>query len=191
MVCGIIRQMDTTTSLREQVGKILEIIKSDIATIRTGRATPSLVESLVVSVYGGSAKMKVLECATIGTLDTQTLVITPFDHSIIHEIEKGIRESNTGLSPVVDGTVIRISLPPLSQERREELIKLMHQKLENGKVMIRQARHEAMEEIKKNDDGVSEDEVERLEKEAQKMIDDAILMIESIGKHKSDELMQI
>lgn len=183
--------MDSTRNLREQIGKILDIIKSDIGTIRTGRATPALVENLSVMVYGGSAKMKVLEVATIGTLDTQTLVITPFDHSIILEIEKGIRESNTGLSPVVDGTVIRISLPPLSQERREELIKLMHQKLENGKVMVRQARHETMEKIKKNEEGVSEDEVERLEKEAQKMVDDAIAMVESIGKQKSDELMQI
>lgn len=183
--------MEITKDLREQIGKILDIIKSDIGTIRTGRATPALVENLSVMVYGGSAKMKVLEVATIGTLDTQTLVITPFDHSIIHEIEKGIRESNTGLSPVVDGTVIRISLPPLSQERREELIKLMHQKLENGKVMVRQARHEAMEKIKKNEERVSEDEVERLEKEAQKMIDDAIATVESIGKQKSDELMQI
>jgi ribosome recycling factor len=183
--------MDITQNLKDQIGKILEIIKADIGAIRTGRATPALVENLSVMVYGGSAKMKVLEVATIGTLDTQTLVITPFDHSIIHEIEKGIRESNTGLSPVVDGTVIRISLPPLSQERREELIKLMHQKLENGKVMIRQARHETMEEIKKNSDGMSEDETERLEKEAQKMIDDAILIVENIGKQKSDELMQI
>lgn len=183
--------MDITQNLREQIGKVLEIIKSDIGTIRTGRATPALVENLSVMVYGGTTKMKILELATIGTLDTQTLIITPFDQSIIHEVEKGIREANTGLNPVIDGAVLRISLPPLSQERREELIKLMHQKLENGKVMMRQARHEAMEDIKKNTDGMSEDEIERLEKEAQRLIDEGILLIENMGKQKSDELMQI
>ncbi len=178
-------------NLNEHIQKILELIKQDIATIRTGRATPALVENISISVYGGSAHMKVLELATIGALDSQTLVITPFDHSVIHEIEKGIREANTGISPVIDGQVLRISLPPLSQERREELIKLMRQKLENGRVMIRQARHDGMEEVKRNNEGISEDEVERIEKEVQKQIDTAMNMIDGLGKQKEDELLQI
>ena len=184
--------MDNSTlnDLNQHIQKIMEILKTDLGTIRTGRATPSLVENLVIPVYGGSAKMRVMELATIGTLDTQTLVITPFDKSIINEVQKGIQEANTGLSPVVDSGVIRISLPPLSQERREELIKLMHHKLENGRVMTRQARHEAMEEVKKLE-GVSEDEIERLEKEVQKVIDTTMVTIDGMGKQKEDELMQI
>lgn len=179
------------TNLQQHIHKILDLIKQDVATIRTGRATPSLVEGISVSVYGGSAHMKVMELATIGAVDTQTLVITPFDQSVTHEIEKGIREANTGLNPVVDGTLIRISLPPLSQERRQELIKLMKQKLENGKVMVRQARHDALEELKKQSDGVSEDEIDRMEKEIQKHIDSAMNTVDAMGKQKEDELLQI
>lgn len=176
--------------LHQQIQKVMEVLKTDLGTIRTGRATPALVENLVIPVYGGSAKMRVMELATIGTLDTQTLIITPFDKSIVNEVQKGIQEANTGLSPVVDSGAIRISLPPLSQERREELIKLMHHKLENGRVMTRQARHDAMDEVKKLE-GVSEDEVERLEKEVQKVVDSTMGTIDSMGKQKEEELLAI
>lgn len=176
------------TSQRMQ--KVLEVLKTDIATIRTGRATPSLVENIVISAYSGSAKLKVMELATIGAQDTQTLVITPFDQATIHEIEKGIQEASTGLNPVVDAPVIRISIPPLSQERREELIHLMHQKLENGRIMIRQARQDAMNDVKKSED-MSEDEEHRLEKEIQKVTDDFMAQIEAMGKQKEVELTQM
>src|SRR6185312_440483 len=102
------------------------VIKQDIATIRTGKATPALVENIIISAYGGTAKMRLMELATIGATDPQTLIITPFDKSIIHEIEKGVQDAHTGLNPIVDGQLLRISLPPLSEERRQELIKAMH-----------------------------------------------------------------
>src|SRR6266498_627345 len=130
--------MDVATQIKQKLQKVLDVLKDDLATIRTGRATPSLVENLVVSAYGGSAKLKVMELATIATSDTKTLVLTPFDPSIIGEIQKGIEAANVGFTPVIDGNIIRISIPPLSQERRKELIKAMHQKLENGKIMVRQ-----------------------------------------------------
>lgn len=170
--------------------KVLDVLKTDIATVRTGRATPSLVENIVISAYSGSAKLKVMELATIAAQDTQTLVITPFDQVTIHEIEKGIQEASTGLNPVVDSPVIRISIPPLSQERREELIHLMKQKLENGRVMIRQARQEAMNEVKKADD-LSEDDKKHLEKEIQRVTDDFMAQVEAMGKQKEDELLQM
>lgn len=178
------------SDLKGQIQKILEILKIDLGTIRTGRATPALVENLTVSVYGGSAKMRIMELATIGTLDSQTIVITPFDQSIINEIQKGIQEANTGLTPVVDSGVVRISIQPLSQERREELIKLMKHKLENGRIMVRQARHEAMTSIKKLED-ISQDEQERLEKETQKIIDETMSAIDALGSQKEHELTQI
>src|SRR5947209_1040424 len=122
-------------STKQRIQKVLEIIKGDLGTIRTGRAAPLLVENIVIAAYGGSTKLKFMELATIGVTDSRTIVLTPFDPSIIGEIQKGIEAANVGLNPVIDGHIIRISIPPLSQERREELIKHMRHKLENGKIM--------------------------------------------------------
>jgi len=182
-----------TGELNERIEKIIDLMKNDLGTIRTGRATPSLIEHVAVTVYGGTAKMKIIELATVGTTDSQTLVLTPFDPSIIQEIAKGIQDANIGMNPAVDGPLIRIKIPALSQERREELIKLMKHKLENGRVMVRQVRHESMADIKKmnTDKEITEDDMHRLEKEVQKMVDDSIGTIDSMGQHKEEELMQI
>lgn len=184
---------DLITQTREQMQKVLNLLRDDLATVRTGRAAPSLVENIVISAYSGSARLKVMELATITAVDTQTLAVTPFDGSIIGEIQKGIIESGSGLNPVIDGQLIRIAIPMLSEERRQELIKLMKQKLENGKIMVRQARHEAMEEVKKsyNDKAIGEDELSRLEKEIQRATDDTSSQIDEMGKRKEGELMQI
>ena len=186
-------QPDILNQTKARLQKVLEVIKNDISTIRTGKASPSLVENLFISVYGGSAKMRLMELATIGTTDPQTIIVTPFDHAIIQEIEKGIFEANIGISPVVDGQIIRISLPPLSEERRQELIKAMKHKLENGKIMIRQARHEIMEDIKKNyeESNLTDDEKQRLEKEVQKIVDEYTAIIDGLGEQKEAELSQI
>lgn len=184
--------MDLTgTQLSMQ--KVLEVLRTDLGTVRTGRAAPSLVENIVINAYGGTSKMRVLELATIGSLDPQTLVVTPFDPSIIGEIQKGIEVANVGLNPVIDNQLIRISIPPLSQERREELVSLVHQKLEGGRIQVRQVRHEAMEEIKKqfNNKQIGEDDVLRLEKEVQKLTDDTISQIDGFGKKKEEELMTV
>ncbi len=184
---------DVLKNLKEQIQKVLDVIKTDLSTIRTGRATPSLVENIPIVTYGGSTKLKVLELATISASDPQTLVITPFDQSTREDIRKGILESGAGLNPVDDGRVIRITIPPLSQERREELTKLMRHKLENGRIMIRQARHEAMAEIKRmhEEKMISDDDMHRLEKEVQKIIDETMETIDSMGKQKEEEIMQI
>ncbi len=175
---------------KKKITKVLDLIKGDLATIRTGRAAPVLVESIVIPVYGGSTKLKVLELATVGVSDPHTLVLSPFDPSIINEIQKGIQEANVGLTPVVDGQVIRVSIPPLSQERREELIKAMRHKLENGRIMVRQMRHDAMTEIKKEYAG-REDDISRLEKEVQRLVDETMEMIDELGAQKEKELLQI
>jgi len=175
---------------KKKIDKVLDVLKGDLSTIRTGRAAPSLVENIVINAYGGTAKLKVMELATVGTTDTQTLVITPFDPSIINEIAKGIEAANNGFTPAVDGLVIRITIPPLSQDRREELIKAMKHKLENGRIMVRQCRHEAMEDIKKEYEG-REDDIKRLEKEVQRLVDDTMGIIDSWGAQKEEELMKI
>src|SRR3989344_9452356 len=100
---------------RIKMGKILDVLRTDLSTVRTGRAAPSIVENIVINAYGGSQRLRVMELATIGSSDPQTLVITPFDNSIIGEIQKGILEANVGLNPVIDGQVIRISIPRLSE----------------------------------------------------------------------------
>lgn len=175
---------------KQKINKVLDVLKGDLATIRTGRATPALVENIVINAYNGSTRLKVMELATIAVADPQTIVLTPFDPSIIGEIQKGIEAANVGLNPFIDGILIRITIPPLSQERREELIKAMRHKLENGRIMVRQSRHEAMEEIKKQFEG-REDDIKRLEKEVQKIVDDTMETIENWGKQKEAELMQI
>lgn len=175
---------------KKRIDKVLEILKGDLATIRTGRATPALVENIVINAYGGSAKLKVMELATIGATDNQTLVVTPFDVATIHEIQKGIEAANVGFFPAIDGNLLRISIPPLSQDRRQELIKAMKHKLENGKIMVRQVRHDAMEEIKKEYEGI-EDDIKRLEKDVQRLVDETVETIDTIGKQKEAELLQI
>lgn len=178
---------------RQNMQRVLEVLKGDLATVRTGRATPALVDNIVVSVYGNTTKLRVMEVATISVSDNQTLVIAPFDGSIISEIQKGIEVANVGLQPTIDGAIIRISIPPLSQDRREELIHLMKQKLENGKIMVRQVRHDTMSQIKKqyNDKSLSEDEMVRLEKETQHITDKTTEEIDMLGKKKEEELMQL
>ncbi len=169
--------------------KALQVLQGDIATVRTGKATPALIENVIITVYGGTAKMRILELATINASDSHTLTLSPFDPSIIGEIQKGIQEANIGLAPAINSDIIRISIPPLSAERRQELIKMMHQKLENGKISLRQIRHDAMDEVKKAELG--EDETSRLEKEVQKLTDNMSSEIDSIGKKKEEELVQI
>lgn len=183
--------MDLVSDTKQKMESVLAVLRGDLATVRTGRAAPSLVENISINAYGGSTRLKVMELATIAATDSHTLVITPFDASITSEIQKGIEAANVGLNPVIDGQLIRISIPPLSEERRLELVHLMKQKLENGRIMIRQVRHDAMIEIKKQKNTLSEDEVIRLEKEVQRATDKIISQIDEMGKKKEEELLQI
>jgi ribosome recycling factor len=184
---------DLINSTKQRMQKVVEVIKTDLSTVRTGRATPSLVENIVVSVYGGTQKLKVVELGHVATSDPQTLTIAPYDASIAGEIRKGIEVANVGLNPVIDGQFIRIAIPPLSQERREQLVQLVKQKLEGGKIQLRQLRHDAISEIKKTEgeEHLSEDEISHLEKEIQKLTDEVSLEIDTLGKKKEEELMAI
>lgn len=180
-------------STRDRMKKAIEITRTDLSSIRSGRATPALVENIVVSVYGGTQYLKMMELATITTMDAKMIVISPFDPSIITEIQRGIESANVGLTPIIDGEIIRISLPPLSQERRQEYIKLAKTKLEGGRIMVRQVRHDAMKEIAKHEtDGtVSEDEKSLGEKRVQELTDEMIAEVDSIGDKKEAELLQV
>lgn len=178
---------------RDKMRKALEITSSDLSSIRSGRATPSLVEHVVVSVYGGSQRLKIMELATTTTMDAKTIVIAPFDPSIIAEIERGLMEANIGLTPVVDGEIIRITIPALTEERRHEYIKLAKTKLEAGRIMVRQIRAEAMKDLKKleADNSIGEDERKKGEKHIQELTDEMIAEIDRLGEKKEAELLQV
>jgi len=177
---------------REKMQKAWEAISSDFATIRSGKANTQLVENIVIPAYAGTQKLRVLELATIHIQDPQTIILTPFDQTILAELQKGIEEKLVGASVAISGNTLRITLPPLSEERRAGLVKLAREKGEAGRIMIRQARRDAMEEVKKlADTSLSEDEVKRLEKEIQKLTDEFVERIDSMLARKEEELMQI
>jgi ribosome recycling factor len=186
--------MDNIISeMRQKMQKALLALQGDLATVRTGRAMPSLIENVVVAVYGGAQRLRIKELATIVASDSQTLVLQPFDPSIAGEIQKGIMEANIGLTPSSDGNIIRISIPPLSQERRAELIKLMKQKLENGRIAIRQIRQDARNTVRKqhNDKEISEEQMFQMDKEIQKVTDEIMIPVDQMGMKKEEELLQI
>ncbi len=179
--------------IRSKMQAVLDMVVVDIGSLRTGRATPALVEDLVIPVYGGQQKLKINELGTITAQDNQALIIEPWDKSIIGEIKQGILAANIGLNPVIDREVIRINLPPLTTEDRQKYVKLLSTKLENGRVMVRQIRAEAMREIKKEfeEKKLSEDEKFNQEKRLQEITDEFIEKIDQAGKTKEQELLQI
>lgn len=178
---------------RQRMAKAIVVVREDLATIRSGRAIPALVEHITIAAYGGSQRLKVKELATITTQDAKTLLVTPYDPSIVGEIEKGLFEANVGLTPVVDRAVIRISIPPLSEERRREYIKLAKTKLEAGRIMIRQVRQEGMKDLKRLVDGktISEDQKKHGEKMIQDLTDEMTAEIDALGEKKEAELFHV
>jgi ribosome recycling factor len=179
--------------LKDKMHKALLILQEDLATIRTGRATPALVENIVISAYENTQHLKVKEMATITTDGPRALVIAPFDPTVIRDIEKGINSANVGVNAIVDGNVIRINIPALTEERRQEYIKLAHLKVEGGKVMLRQARHEVLSEVKRKFEAkeISEDDKKRLEKEIQTVTDEFMAEIDVLREKKEKELLEI
>lgn len=180
-------------SISIKMQQAVDLVTADAGSIRTGRATPSLVEDIIIDAYGGTQKLRVKEMSTISAPDVQTIVLDPWDKSIIGDIRKGIVLANVGLNPSIDGEIIRISFPPLTTEDREKYVKLLSTKLENGRVMIRQLRGEAMRDIRESFEKkeISEDEKFDLEKKIQEITDKYIEKIEEIGKKKKEELLQV
>ena len=181
------------SSIRQRMEQVVGLVRQDTGAIRTGRATPALVEDIMVEAYGGTQKLKVVELASITAPDPQTLVINPWDKSIIGEMKQAIDLANIGLSPAIAGELIRINMPPMTAEDRENFIRLLHQKLENGRIMVRQVRHEWMEKIRAGFEQkeIVEDEKFGQEKRLQELTDEYIGMIDELGKAKEEELKTI
>lgn len=179
--------------IRSQMQQAYDVLAKDLSSLRTGRATPSLISDLEVSVYGGAQKLKIMELANISVQDSQTIIIDPWDKSITGEIRKGILAANIGLNPIVDQEVLRISLPPLTSEDREKMIKLLSQKLEATRIMVRQVRAQFMKNIKESFEKkeISEDERFAQEKRLQQITDEFVGKINEAGSKKEADLRAV
>ncbi|MFC2069827.1 ribosome recycling factor [Chloroflexota bacterium] len=182
---------ETLLNIEEKMKKAVEGLKQDLATIRTGRASPNLVEHLKVEYAG--AFLPLNQIAGVSVPDANLLVIQPWDKSVIRNIEKAIQISDLGLNPMSDGQIIRINIPPLSEERRQELIKIVRKRVEERRVTIRNLRREAMDELKEKEKtkDISQDEQKRASNQLQKITDSFIVDVEQIGRDKEAELMKV
>jgi ribosome recycling factor len=169
----------------------IKAFQTDLSTIRTGHASPALVEHIRVEYAG--VPMPLNQLAGISAPEARLLVIQPWDKNSLHEIEKAISKSELGLNPSNDGNIIRIAIPPLSEERRAELIKIVHRRTEERKIVIRNLRHEALDAFKKleKDKAISQDENKRAQDQLQKLTDFTILEVDKLSKTKEKELQEV
>ena len=182
---------DILLEAEDKMIKTEEVVQKEFSGVRTGKASPSLVENILVEVYGSNMRLR--ELAGITAPEPRMLMIQPWDATSIQPIEKAIQKSNLGLNPAVQGKFIRIVLPELSTERRQEFVKIIHKMTEGGRVAIRHVRREAMEAIKKESkaSGNTEDAVEAAEKEIQKLTDGYITKLDQHLAHKEKEILTV
>lgn len=169
----------------------ISVMKHELASIRTGRASPTLVEHIKVDYAGVPTPLN--QIASISARESNLLIIQPWDPTTIHNIEHAILKSDLGLNPNNDGRVVRLPIPPLSEERRKELIKVVHKRVEEGKIAIRNIRRDALEDLKKleKDKEISQDDHKRASDQLQKLTDSFIVNMEQLGKDKEAELMEV
>jgi ribosome recycling factor len=175
----------------EKMIKTEEVVQREFSSVRTSKASPSLVENIQAEVYG--SMMRIRELAGISTPEPRMLVIQPWDAGSLHPIEKAIQKANIGLNPTVQGKLIRLIMPELSEERRHEFVKITKKMAEDGRVAIRHVRRDAMEALKKEKAAgkIPEDDEKQAEKELQKLTDDYIGKIETHLAHKEKEIMTV
>jgi ribosome recycling factor len=175
----------------EKMDKAVGVLKEELGGVRTGRATPSLLSRLVVDYYGTAVPIQQL--ATFSVPEPRQLVIQPFDKGAIASMEKAIQQSDIGITPSNDGSIIRLTFPPLTEERRKDLIKVVHHRAEEGRVAVRNVRRHAKEELERleKDGAISQDDLARAEKELQKLTDRHTGTIDEALAHKERELKEI
>jgi ribosome recycling factor len=171
--------------------KSVESSRGELATVRTGRASPHLLDRIVVDYYGASTPLKQL--ANVATTDARLLTVTPYDKSSLAAIEKSIQESDIGLTPSNDGNVIRLQIPELTEERRREMVKVVHGVAEEGRVAIRNVRRDTMQDLRelKKEGEAGEDDERRAESALQKQTDDAIAEIDALLEGKEEEILEV
>jgi ribosome recycling factor len=176
---------------KERMQKSVESTRNEFATVRTGRASPHLLDRVVVDAYGAQSPIKQL--AQVNASDTRLLTVTPYDKSTINAIEKAVMESDLGLTPSNDGNVIRLQIPDLTEERRRELVKVVHRIAEEGRVAVRNVRRDVMQDLRELKKGgeAGSDEEHHGETELQKATDAAISEIDSLLKGKEEEILEV
>jgi ribosome recycling factor len=181
---------DVLAEVREKMDKAVDVVHNDFQTVRTGRANPALFQKIMVDYYGTPTPLAQL--ASLQTLEARTLVVTPYDKSALKEIEKAIASfPNLGASPTNDGTVVRVTMPELNEERRREYVKLARQKAEDGRVTVRSLRRKAKDDLDALTSEVGEDEVARAEKELENVTKQHIDHIDEALKKKEAELLEV
>ena len=182
---------DILLEAEDKMIKTEQVVVNEFAGVRTGKASASLVENIIVEVYG--SQMRIRELAGITTPEPRMLVLTPWDINSLHPIEKAIQKANLGLNPAVQGKVIRLAFPELSTERRQEFVKITKKMAEDGRVAIRHVRRDAMELLKKHghDSGITEDQEKQAEKDLQKLTDQYSAKIDQHLAHKEKEIMTV
>jgi ribosome recycling factor len=175
----------------EKMDKAIVVLKEELSGVRTGRATPALLSRLTMDYYG--TQVPIQQMASFSVPEPRTLVIQPFDKSAIGAIEKAVMQSDIGITPSNDGNVIRLSFPPLTEERRKELVKVVHHRAEEGRVAVRNVRRHSKEALEKleHEGAISEDDLVRSEKELQKLTDKHVAAIDEVLAHKEQELKEI
>ena len=191
-------KVDDTPTLEEilkdasrRMNVSIEFLKRDMQSVRTGRATPALVENLTADYYGTPTPLS--QMSTISAPDAQLIMIQPWDRQSLREIEKAILKSPTGLNPSNDGSVIRVPVPPLSQERRQELVKSLGRKVEDSKVAVRNVRRDAQEKLRalERNKEISKDENQRAQTQLQKITDSHVTEIDQFWKSKVEEMLTV
>lgn len=183
--------MPTVEAARKRMEDALDAMRREFASVRTGKATPALLDTVRVEAYGG--KMPVNQVASVHTPEPSLLVVQPFDKSLIGAIERAIQTSDLGLNPANDGNVIRVPIPALTEERRKEYVKLLHKMAEEGRISIRHARRISREELhaKVKAHEVGEDEARKAEDQLEKLTQEYTSRIDELVKHKEAEVMAL
>jgi ribosome recycling factor len=182
---------ETLADAEQRMGKAVEALKRELATIRTGHARPALVEHLRVDYYGTPTPLNQL--ATIAAPEPRLLTIQPWDRGSLGAIERAIQMSDLGLNPTNDGTIIRLTIPQLTEERRKDLVKVVHRRVEEGRVAVRNVRRDRLEELRRlqREKDVSEDEERRAQEQLQKLTDRFVADAEQAGQEKEQELLEV
>lgn len=182
---------DILNETRGKMKSTISVYEQDLHGIRGGRASTALVDRLMVSYYGQDTELRQL--ATISTPEPMQILIRPFDKSAVKSVEKAIQQSDININPQVDGDVIRLNMPPLTRERRQELVKFLHKRMEEARVVIRNIRRNGNDDLRdfEKEKMISEDDSKRGQEEIQKLTDKFIAEIEDLGKNKEKEIMDV
>jgi ribosome recycling factor len=183
--------MLSVNEARNHMEKAVEAMRREFTSVRTGKATPALLDTVRVDAYG--SKMPINQVGTVSAPEPRLLIIQPWDKGLLKAIETGITQADLGLNPSNDGNIIRVPIPQLTEERRKDMVKLLHKLAEEGRVAIRHARQEANKELKKQqgDHTISEDDAHRQMEQVQKLTDEYIAKIDQLLKGKEQEVMEV